>query len=306
MKHLIEKMFFAPKWYHYPIIVLFLPFSLTYGFFMFLRRKFTHSIRYDIPIISVGNLIVGGSGKTPFVIALASRYEDVTVISRGYGRQSRGLIEVSNKGEILTDVYQSGDEAMLMAISLPHASVIVSEDRHKAINKAKENGTKIIILDDAFSRVDIEKFDILLEPALIVNYYTFPAGPFREFVSTRRYADIIAKEKRDFYRKVTIENQTSRMVLVTAISNPSRLEEYLPHKEIVDKIYYDDHAYFNEELLIEKLKKYDAKTLLVTQKDAVKLQGFALPLSVMKLKLVINDTIVSSVDDYINTFYDKE
>ena len=112
MKAFFEQMFFAPKWYHYPIIVLLLPFSFIYGYGMWLRRKFAKEISFDVPIISVGNLIVGGSGKTPFVIALASRFTDVAIISRGYGRQSTGLLEVSYKGKVLVDVMQSGDEPM--------------------------------------------------------------------------------------------------------------------------------------------------------------------------------------------------
>ena len=117
---------------------------------------------FNVPIVSVGNLIVGGSGKTPFVIALASRFKNVAIISRGYGRKSQGLVEVSRNGEILVDVRQSGDEPMLMATSLSQASVIVSEDRHKAIELAREQGAKLIILDDGFNRVEIEKFEILL------------------------------------------------------------------------------------------------------------------------------------------------
>ena len=302
MRHLIEKMFFSPKWYHYPIIVLLLPLSLVYGIMMSIRRKITKNISYGLPIISVGNLIVGGSGKTPFVIAVASRYKNVVVISRGYGRQSSGLVEVSRWGEIVTDVYASGDEAMLMAQALANASVIVSEDRHKAILKAKTMGAEMIILDDAFSNVSIQKFDILLEPDKILNYYTFPSGPHREFISTRKYADIVVKEKRDFHRKVSIENTTSQMVLVTAISNPKRLEDFLPHENIVHKVYYDDHAYFDENTLANLLKTHQARSLLCTSKDKVKMQGFKLPISEMKLELEIAKEIYTQIDKYIEGY----
>jgi len=167
MSSFFEKMMFDPRWYHYGIILLLAPFSLLYGLVMFLRRITSRKKTFEVPIISVGNLIVGGSGKTPFVIALASRYEKVAVVSRGYGRESRGLIEVSRAGEILVSVKESGDEAMLMAKALPQASVIVSEDREKAILLAKMQGAELIILDDGFNRVEIEKFEILLEPKKI-------------------------------------------------------------------------------------------------------------------------------------------
>lgn len=301
MKDFFEEMFFSPKWYHYPLIVILSPLALLYGLMMYLRRKLIAKKDFGMPIVSVGNLIVGGSGKTPFVIALASRYKDVTVISRGYGRQSKGLLKVSEKGKILTTVEESGDEAMLMAVSLPQASVIVSEDRHSAIELAKKEGAKLIILDDGFNRVEIKKFEILLEPQSIQNILPFPSGAFREFSFSRKYANIVAKEGKSFTRKVSFENLTSKMLLVTAISNPHRLDAYLP-EGVIHKVTLEDHAYFDEETLKKLLEKYKAESLLVTEKDAVKMQDFKLPLSHMKLKLDIEDEIFSSVDHYVNTY----
>lgn len=301
MKAFFERLYFAPRWYHYPFITLLLPLSFLYGAGMRLRRLRARKERFDVPIISVGNLIVGGSGKTPFVIALASEYEKVAIVSRGYGRQSRGLVEVSRKGEILCNVTQSGDEPMLMARALPHADVIVSEDRKEGIHKAIANGAEMIILDDGFNRVDIEKYDILLEPESITNYYTFPAGPFREFVSTRTYADLILKEGREYHRQVTVENPAGRMVLVTAIAHPQRLDPYLP-EGVVAKVYKDDHAYFDEEELKRLLQEHHADAILCTSKDRVKMEGFKLPVSEMKLKLEINkksrDQIAQAIDQY--------
>jgi len=274
---------------------------VIYGILMFIRRLLTRKQDFGIPIVSVGNLIVGGSGKTPFVIALASRYKDVAVISRGYGRQSKGLIEVSRKGKILTTVEQSGDEPMLMAASLPHASVIVSEDRHKAIELAKKQGAKLIILDDGFNRVEIKKFEILLEPESIKNYLPFPAGAFREFWFMKKYADIIAKEGRDFVREVSFEDLTERMILLTAISNPARLDKYLPDN-IVEKIYLEDHAYFDEEILKKALSDNNATSILCTSKDIMKMQSFKLPISEMKLKLEIQNKIFIKIKDYIEGY----
>ena len=282
-------------------MVVLLPFSFVYGIAMWIRRSVTKQVSYGLPVISIGNLIVGGAGKTPFVIALASRYSNVTVISRGYGRKSSGLVEVSKNGKVLVDVERSGDEAMLIAVSLKNASVIVSEDRHKAIKFAIANGAKSIVLDDGFNRVDIEKFEILLEPATIQNYYTFPAGPFREFVTARKHAHIIAKENKAFTRFVRSENVTNRMVLVTAISNPSRLDKYLP-KGVVAKKYYQDHAYFDEQSLIKLLEDNQASSLLCTSKDRVKMRGFKLPISEMKLKLEIKKEILAQVDAYIEGY----
>jgi len=290
-----ERLYFKPNIFDWVLILFLSPISLIFGTAMFLRRLLTPKKDYHIPIVSIGNLTVGGSGKTPFVISLASRYKSVTIISRGYGRESRGLIEVSRDGEILCDVFQSGDEPMLMAKSLPNASVIVSEDRVKAIEIAKKRKAKIIFLDDGFNRVSVKKFEILLFPSTIRNYLPFPAGPFRELYFTKVFSDLSLVEDIDFKRVVNIKNPTPRMLLVTAISNPERLEPFLPNN-IIEKIYLEDHAYFNKKYLKNRLLELNATSLLVTQKDEVKIIDFNLPLSVMELRLDIKDKYIQKID----------
>lgn len=291
-------MWYAPRGVDYLLIALLTPLALMYGGVMLLRRLAARKRRYDVPIISVGNLVVGGSGKTPAVIEIASRLDDVAVISRGYGRQSRGLVEVSRRGKILCDVRQSGDEAMLMAVSLPHASVIVSEDRPLAVRKAIADGARVIVLDDGFNRVDIDTFDILLEPSHLPNRLPFPAGPFREFAPIAALADVRLKEGRDFIRDVHIDSPASRMVLVTSIARPERLDAYLP-KGVVHRYYLPDHAYFDKAELEALLKRYNAERLLVTQKDEVKLKPFGLPLSVMRLRLSFRTKIFDIIEQYL-------
>ena len=298
---IFERLFFKPTIFDWFFIILLSPISIVYGLFMLFRRLFTTKEDFQIPIISIGNLIVGGSGKTPFLISLASKYRNSYIISRGYGRESRGLIEVSSRGKILTDVFNSGDEAMLMAKELPNSSVIVSEDRKEAIRLAKERGARVIFLDDGFNRVDIKKFEILLFPKEINNYLPFPAGGFREFYFSKIFADLNLIEDRDFRRVVTIKNPTDRMILVTAISNPKRLEPYLP-KNIIKKIYLKDHSYFNKNDLKKTLSIFNGTSLLITQKDEVKMSSFNIPLSVMELKLEINSVVFENVDRYIKKF----
>jgi tetraacyldisaccharide 4'-kinase len=300
-----ERLFFKPNFFDWVLILIFSPLSFFYAFIMFFRRIFTLKKEYDIPLISIGNLTVGGSGKTPFVIALASRYANVTIISRGYGRKSKGLVEVSNRGKILTKVLYSGDEPMLMATSLPQASVIVSENREKAIDLALKNGAKVIFLDDGFNRVNIKKFEILLFPKEIKNYFTFPSGPFREFYFSKFFANLNLYEDSEFKRVVTFLYPSERMLLVTAISNPERLDSFLP-QGVVGKFFLEDHAFFDEALLKKKMDECDATSLLITEKDEVKMKGFKLPLSVMQLKLEIKNNILEKIDNHIGEFkYEK-
>lgn len=301
MKRFFERLYYYPKGVDYLLIALLSPLSLLYGSYMLVRRLVARKKDFNVPIVSVGNLVVGGSGKTPFVIALASRYEHVAIVSRGYGRESKGLLEVSRNGDILVDVKQSGDEPMLMAQSLPNASVIVSEKREAAIALAKANGAKVIILDDGFNRINIEKYELLLKPVSIPNALPFPAGPLREFSFSEYFADKVVQEGRDFRRIVLIDPFEGKLLLTTAIANPARLEPYLPHN-VAGRFYLEDHAYFDERQLEEKMKEAGADALLVTQKDAVKMDTFKLPVVQMKLELEIEETILESIDSYIKKY----
>jgi tetraacyldisaccharide 4'-kinase len=299
-------MYYRPSPYQYFIILLLLPLSLLYGAGMLVRRMAAMPKSYGIPIVSVGNLIVGGSGKTPFAIALAARYprEHVAIVSRGYGRESRGLVEVSREGEIAAAVEQSGDEPMLMAQSLPHASVIVAENRSEAIAYARSIGASLILLDDGFNRVDIKKFEILLFPEHIANPFPFPAGPMREFSFAKRYADLCLYEGKAFTRQVETDPYEGKLLLVTAIANPKRLDPYLP-KAVVGRVLLEDHAYFDETEIAKRMYECGADALLVTQKDAVKMAHFKLPVVQMRLKLDIEAEALQKIDLYIKKYKDS-
>jgi len=271
------------------------PLSIIYSAIVLIKRKVTKKIKPPIPVISIGNLTIGGSGKTPFLISLAKDYRDIAVVLRGYGRRSTGLHVVTENSNIEV----SGDEAMLYAQSLPNATIIVSEDRSKAINYAYALGLRAVFLDDGFSKFSIEKFDILLRPNPEPRFnFTLPSGAYREPKFLYKKADIVAKEDIDFTRHVKLENPTKRMLLVTAISKPKRLERYLP-KNLVGKVYFIDHYMYAKKELEELIKKYSATSILTTQKDMVKIQNFGLKLSILTLQVEIDPKIRESVDDFL-------
>lgn len=296
---LIDTYFYRPLWWQKIVIFLLLPLSCFYGLIAFLKRRFSSKLDFGLPIVSVGNLVVGGSGKTPFIIHLANLYphKKITIVSRGYKRKSKGLVVVSQNGEILCSQEDSGDEPYLIAKSVKHASVIVCKKRKEAILKAKEMGCEVVFLDDGF-RFNYQKLNIVLKPKL-EPYYPFclPSGMYREWKGSESEADLVVQEGVDYVRKVGVRNPSERMLLLTAIANPSRLDEFLP--SVVGKIHYPDHASFDFEELKEKMKQYNATSLLVTSKDLVKLEGSGLALSVLELELEIAQNILQKIETYI-------
>ena len=273
------------------------------------KRAMAKPIEFGLPIISVGNIIVGGSGKTPITIKLASRYEKACIILRGYGRASKGLYLVSLNGKILEDVKISGDEAMLLANSLPKATIIVSEDRIKAILKAKELGCKIIFLDDGFSKYQISKFNILLRPKdEPTNIFCLPSGGYREPKGFYAQADIELLEGSDFKRVISIKKDgiiselPSKTLLITAISKPKRLLEFLPKN--IKMISFPDHYDFTREDISKIQEEYKDYSFITTGKDFVKLEKFNLKnLYLMDLEIKIDEKVnFSLMDEYIKNF----
>ncbi len=269
---------------------------------MFIKRRFAKVEDFGLPIISVGNLIVGGSGKTPFILSLAKDYEKVAIILRGYKRSSSGLHVISEFGDIKTDIKTSGDEAMMYAKELKNALVIVSEDRKKAIKKAKSLGVKIIFLDDGFNKSHIKKFDILLfSNPMPKNQFCLPSGGYREYKSAQKYADLILHEDKDFKKKTYISNESENMVLVTAIANASRLDKHLP-LHVKKKFIFPDHHAFKKDELEDIIHSTNASSLLVTRKDFVKMEDFELNLSILELEFEIFLHVKKEVDRYLSSF----
>jgi tetraacyldisaccharide 4'-kinase len=222
----IEQYLFFPNLFQRLISIAFFPLTILYCIVVAYKRISAHPIDFDINIISIGNLIVGGSGKTPVTIALAKEKEDAFVILRGYGRTSKGMIVVSQKGKILVDSEQSGDEAMVLARSLPNGSVIVAENRIEGILKAKELGAKIIFLDDGYRHHNIKKFDILIRPnEEPTNLFCLPSGGYRETKMMYAFVPVVLRDGEDFKRIVTLKKMGRFWKLCQKISSFSPLSQ---------------------------------------------------------------------------------
>lgn len=300
----LNSYFYAPNQAQKIIAFLLLPLSFIYCLVVILKRLFSKKESFYLPIISLGNLTIGGSGKTPLTIALAGKFEKSCVILRGYKRQTKGLVIVSLWGQIKCNVKASGDEAMLLANELKNSLIIVSENRKNAITKAKSLGAKVIFLDDGFSKSNINKFDILIQPKYEPYFsFTLPSSAYREPKFMIKDADLVLQENVDFQRISTIKNKTENMILVTAIANPQRLKQHFNATSA--QFFYPDHYDFKKDELMQLIKKYNATSLLVTKKDAVKLESFNLPLSIIELEINLNQEIYSKISNYKESFERK-
>ncbi|MEJ5962524.1 tetraacyldisaccharide 4'-kinase [Pedobacter immunditicola] len=180
--------------------LLLLPFSLIYGLVVIIRNKcydrgIFKSRQFNLPVICVGNLVVGGSGKTPlteYLVSLLSNYK-IAILSRGYGRNTKGFILADGNAT----AQSIGDEPMQFYNKFPQVTVAVCEDRVKGIEQL-EASHDLIILDDAFQHRRVRAgFNILLfeYSKLLRQQFLLPAGNLREPFSGYQRAQAILVTK---------------------------------------------------------------------------------------------------------------
>jgi tetraacyldisaccharide 4'-kinase len=230
------------------------------------------------PVVSVGNLSAGGSGKTPFVMLLGellkTRGVTFDVLSRGYGRKTRGVLLVDPGGLPA----QFGDEPLLIARKL-QVPVIVGEDRYEAGRFAESRfGPQLHLLDDGFQhRALARDFDIVLITPQDANDRLLPAGRLREPFSSLRRADVVAltggampdsfsladKPLWRVRRGIIPQNIPSRPVVFCGIARPQNflLQLHAANIDPVAEAFYSDHHAYTEK---------DVKELLALHRPAVR------------------------------------
>jgi tetraacyldisaccharide 4'-kinase len=179
------------------------------------ERKLLKTYQLNAPVISVGNLTVGGTGKTPCVAFIANCLRDAghqaAILSRGYKRESQGRVEVSNKTEILCSPRESGDEPFLLAQTCPGVRVVVDADRYAAGHwLAEQAQISVFILDDAFQHLRLARdLNLVLIDATepLAEARMVPFGRLREPLDGLRRADavIITRSDQSFDRASLIE-----------------------------------------------------------------------------------------------------
>jgi len=268
--------------------------------------------RLEGPVVSVGNLSVGGSGKTPFVILLGellkARGIPFDILSRGYGRQTRGVLLVDPGGSSR----DFGDEPLLIARRLD-IPVILGEERYQAgIFAEQKFGPRLHLLDDAFQhRALARDFDIVLVTADDARDHLLPAGRLREPLTALQRADAVvltAGAAPDLFsvdgklvwrvrRGISAENVPPKPVAFCGIARPQNFVLQLRKAGIepaAEAIYRDHHAYTENDIreLLALKTQSEAGGFVTTEKDAVNLGAYfsALqPLAVVPVKMDLVD-----------------
>ncbi len=292
------------------------PFSLIYAAVTSLRnflydKGIKKSIGFDIPVIAVGNLSVGGTGKTPMVeylIRLLSDRYNLAVLSRGYKRKSKGFYLANDT----TTIEKIGDEPFQYHSKFKNIHVAVNANRVEGVTKILDilPKTNVVLLDDAFQHRKIKAgFYIMLTAYndLFFNDLVLPAGNLRECKSAVKRANVVVVTKcpKDlseaemlqikskiavdsdkiffstisYHQSVTnnveeipVTDLKNDFIAVAGIAKPEYFYEYLNCAKN-DCLTFPDHHFFSDQDLKNILQKANGRKIITTEKDYMRLQN---------------------------------
>lgn len=293
--------------------LLLIPFAFLYAFAAWIRRQYFQRLgkRAKSPLhtIVIGNLAVGGSGKTPMALFVAEHInKPVAVLSKGYKRKTRGFREVST-GD---DAIMTGDEPLEMKIAHPDLPVFVCENRLAGIAQIQQQYPEIqtVILDDAFQHLPLQanKYVLLTDyQKPFFQDWPMPAGRLREFGCTANEADMIVvtkcpadldeKTANSIWQKLSpygkpvfffhYENTVpvnaageiweygKKVMVVSGLANNRAFLSWAEDKfEVKKQVGYSDHFSFTEkdyEYWYAELQKQSETIVLTTRKDFVRM-----------------------------------
>ena len=264
------------------------------------------------PVISIGNVSVGGTGKTPFLILLGQllkkRGISFDVLSRGYGRKTRGVLEVDSTGSAAN----FGDEPLLIARRLG-VPVVVGEDRYAAGLIAEQKfGPRMHLLDDGFQHRSLARdFDIVLITGDDVHDQLLPSGRLREPLASVRRADAVvlssAVKPEDLplnkqlvwrtKRDIVLRDPPPVPVAFCAIARPKQFFLQLRFagcEPAAEASFRDHHAYTQSDVrdLLQLRQRCQGGGFVTTEKDAInlgELKSQLQPLAVAPVKMELVD-----------------
>tara|TARA_B100001063_G_scaffold210960_1_gene208977 strand:- start:1052 stop:1981 length:930 start_codon:yes stop_codon:yes gene_type:complete len=285
--------------------ILLLPLSFIVIFIIFVKKNFTRKISCKIPIICVGNIYIGGTGKTPISIYLADE-----------------LSRLGKKAAILRKYYKShSDEYGLIKESFNN--LIINQNRAEGVKEAENSGNEIVILDDGLQDYAIKK-DLKIvcfnRNQLIGNGLILPSGPLRERLSSLIDAEIViinGKKEKNFeekilkinknleifyssYKAINIDEFKSKKLLALAgIGNPENFFRLLEENNLMidKKLVFADHYSFSKEEIQNIINEADKNNqqIIMTEKDYFKIKNFNLK----KIKYLKVMTVIDKKEKFI-------
>lgn len=287
--------------------------SALYGRVATARRAWfgrrSHAVRrLPHPVVSVGNLVVGGSGKTPVAALVAriltERGEKPAILSRGYARRERldGVVVVSDGRQVLETPARSGDEPFMLAEALPGVAVLVCEDRHLAGQLAHHRfGATVSILDDGFQHLHLARdVDLLLVSPLDLEEQVLPSGRLREPLAAAMAAHaLVVRGSAEDAARVSallgvgrgfalqerigepVRKTLSRrapVMAVAGIARPARFFDALEKDgwQVAARAVFPDHHWFTAADIARvdaTAREANAAAVLTTAKDMARLAG---------------------------------
>lgn len=249
--------------------------------------------RLAAPVVSIGNLTVGGSGKTPLAAEIARMLiamgERPAILSRGYARKifDEGVVIVSDGSRILEPVERSGDEPQMLARAVPQAAVLVSPSRYLAGRIAESRlGCTVHILDDGFQHFDLMRdIDLLVAPDALGDTRTLPFGRLREPLDAAAAADALLVEDRaealchqpsfTFTRRLGGPPPDRPAFAFAGIARPERFFSDLEKAgwTLTGRRAFADHHHYSVRQIEEiqhAAKASGADVILTTEKDIVR------------------------------------
>jgi len=294
-----------------PLAILLLPFSVLYFSLSLLRKLLAKPVKLPVLTITVGNVTVGGAGKTPTAIKLMQLIEALNFsacfLTKGYKGELEGPEFISKNAK----VKETGDEAKLLR---KHAEVLVSKKRQRAGEKLAGNKYEVAILDDGFQNPNIIhdlKILVIDSNYLFGNGLLMPAGPLRQSKrSALKEAQLILliggselpKELLPYadkvftasYRVKGSYDPKLKYMAFSGLANNRKFFDFLKEQglNIVEQAEFPDHYNYRKDDIV-KLKKNagtNGLTLITTSKDHVKLpQKYLEEIVEFKIELVINN-----------------
>lgn len=252
-------------------------------------------------VISIGNIIAGGTGKTPVIIYLAKMLKSdgfkVGIVAGGYRRKSKGLLVVHDVDNLSTTVDKAGDEAYMIAKEV-RTPLLIDDKKYMALMQMDElYDIDIVLIDDGFQHRKIHRdLDIvIINDKTLEETNLIPAGYLREEKKNLQRADtilyrdldkdteiVINKDSFHFASNIKTEKITKdKAIIVTAIANSSNFINFLTENNaIIEKVFsFKDHHFFTKleiDEIVVYCKSNNIENIYTTEKDFVKLEKYNL------------------------------